>query len=120
MSREQIRRVQRLAARPLSPRGGIAVAIAPILGLALSLAGCAGGDPASDADVVAPVASTPGAVSRAPLLPPVPEPAASKPATDSTWSTSSPPLEYDHLYSEDEQAKLQADLMAAAARALSN
>lgn len=95
--------------------------VVPAMGLAITLAACTGGgDPVSDADIVAPVAATPGTVTRMPLLPPVPEPATSKPAADSTWSTSAPPLEYDRLYSEDEQARLQADLMAAAARARSN
>jgi hypothetical protein len=95
------------------------------LALVLPLTACSAGPDAIGAqdDIVQPVAPSnqPGIVSRKPLLPPVPEASPSQPARSSdNWSTSAPPLQYDRLYSDDEQARIQADLLKAAARARAN
>lgn len=98
---------------------------AAAFGLLVPLAACSAGPDAiaPQDDIVQPVETItqPGTVSRKPLLPPVPaSPAAqASPATDN-WSTSAPPLQYDRLYSDDEQARIQSDLLKAAARARAN
>lgn len=103
-------------------RGHVAAAF---FALMLPLSACSAGPDSigSQDDIVQPVAPSnqPGAVSRKPLLPPVPEaPPAQAAQPGQNWSTSPPPLQYDRLYSDDEQAKIQADLLKAAARARAN
>lgn len=96
-----------------------------LFALMLPLAACSAGPDSIGAqdDVVQPIATPnqPGTVSRKPLLPPVPEaPPAQAAQPTENWSTSAPPLQYNRLYSDDEQAKIQADLLKAAARARAN
>ncbi len=98
---------------------------AALFALMLPLTACSAGPDAIGAqdDIVRPVAPSnqPGSVSRKPLLPPVPEaPPAQAAQPSENWSTSAPPLQYDRLYSDDEQARIQADLLNAAARARAN
>jgi hypothetical protein len=93
----------------------------------LALAGCSGGVnpdlsagqevPASDLDTAKP---PPRTVTSMPLLPPVPEPAATSapvgslpPAGDEQQS----PIPYNELYSDDEQARIRSELTAAASKA---
>jgi hypothetical protein len=90
-----------------------------LMGLVALLAGCATGpDTAAQDDIVPAAASAPAAVTRTPLLPPVPSAPApiSAPGSD-TLATSAPPLQYDRLYSDEEQAQIRSDLLNAAARA---
>lgn len=88
-----------------------------IFGIVCVLTGCTTGpDTAAQDDIVPATTSAPSTVTRTPLLPPVPSTTTPAPATD-TWATSAPPLQYDRLYSEEEQAQIRADLQNAAARA---
>jgi len=119
------------AAYPISRSGSsmhstsaIIYRVLPVTGLALAaslmLGGCSGGSdamtqptfsaPAADLDTTK---APPQTVTSMPLLPPVPDDPAKQPAT----TTEAPPLQYDHLYSDDEQTKIRSDLIAAAARA---
>lgn len=95
------------------------------MALLLALGGCSAGPETIEAqdDIVQPLPTTtqPATVSRKPLLPPVPPAPASQPAAPGeSWATSAPPLQYDRLYSDDEQAKIQAELLKEAARARAN
>jgi hypothetical protein len=94
----------------------------------LILTGCSGGAdtmtqplvplPAADLDTSRPPPTT---VTSTPLLPPVPETGAGQPAATSQPSdTGEPPLQYEHLYSEEEQAKIAADLAGSGAKAQGN
>ena len=102
------------------------------LAAALALSGCAGGSeamtrpvlatPTADLDTARPPPQT---VTSAPLLPPVPEAPATPTAPVDTSSTGAasetlretPPLQYDHLYSDDEQQQIKSDLVSAATKA---
>jgi hypothetical protein len=64
--------------------------------------------PAADLDTTK---APPQTVSSMPLLPPVPEDPAKQPAA----IADAPPLQYDRLYSDDEQVQIKSDLAAAAA-----
>ena len=86
----------------------------------LGLQGCSGGSDAmsrtmnsaqtEDLDTAKPPPST---VSKTPLLPPVPNQPAEQQA-DAVIAT--PPLEYDHLYSDEDQERIRRELSAAAAK----
>lgn len=90
-----------------------------LIGTVALVAGCSSGPDTGAQDDIVPVAAPgPSPVTRTPLLPPVPSaPAATSPPATDTWATSAPPLQYDRLYSEEEQAQIRSDLLNAAARA---
>jgi hypothetical protein len=93
---------------------------------AICVTGCSGGvesinqpqiAPQTDLDTAKPPPQT---VTSTPLLPPVPEPPATAAPSGGlpaqAPATSEPPLQYDQLYSDDEQLRIKADLAAAAAK----
>ena len=95
-----------------------ALTIAGMMACGLLLSGCGGG--VAEHGTSLPVAAAPTdldtarpppqTVTQAPLLPPVP-------SNDPTQTLPPAMRNLEHLYSEDEQARIQADLAAAAARA---
>ena len=95
--------------------GLVAGGCATVLLMALGLAGCGGGVAETGAT---PMASTsadldtarppPRTVSQTPLLPPMPAQADVSPGIPPAM------MNIEHLYSEDEQARIESDLTAAA------
>ncbi len=94
-----------------------------MLAASFVLSACSGGSEAmTQPSVPAPAAdldtakAPPRTVTSSPLLPPMP----ADNAQPSDPAAAAAPMQYEHLYSDDEQTKIQQDLIAAAARAQQN